>query len=62
MIIVACQVVSGLTPAAAVVILTRTADTEMLAGPALPTGATGAFFQPAMKGMSPQLVDGFQYR
>ncbi|WP_433259710.1 MFS transporter (plasmid) [Streptosporangium sp. CA-135522] len=58
-IIITCQVVSGLTQAAtAAAILTGTADTEMLAGLALLTGAAGAFFQPAMKGLLPQLVDG----
>ncbi|MGW4411362.1 MFS transporter [Nonomuraea sp. NPDC004702] len=56
-IIVACQLVSGAAQLlAAGMVLNGAASVEALAGLTMVAGAAGAFFQPAAKGLVPQLV------
>ncbi|MGW6505775.1 MFS transporter [Nonomuraea angiospora] len=56
-IIVACQLVCGVGQCvAAALVLTGTASVWSLAGLEMLTGAAGAFFQPAVKGLVPRLV------
>ncbi|MGR6913613.1 MFS transporter [[Actinomadura] parvosata] len=56
-IIVACQLVCGMSQLiAATLVVTGTASVWSLAGLEMVAGAAGAFFQPAVKGLVPQLV------
>jgi MFS family permease len=58
-IIIASQMVSGLSQAvSAVLVLTGAAEVWELALLALLSGAAGAFFQPAVQGLVPQIVAG----
>lgn len=56
-VIVTCQLVCGVSQLiTATLVLTGTASVWSLVGLEMVTGAAGAFFQPAVKGLVPQLV------